>query len=186
MLVSYLRNKGIKVALTKEPTHDLIGSIIHKALYSLGRPLVKNKQANLRALQLLFVADRAMHLYNYIMPKEKQNYVVISDRYLLSTIIYGIASGINKRWLIELNKYFPDPDLTILIDVRPERAVERLNKRDVTTEYFENLPFIRKTKRIYLLMRSFHKNCYVVDGDPDKKRVAEQIRKIVDSKLKRR
>lgn len=186
MLADYLRRRGVKCMLTKEPTHGVVGSLIHKALYKLRNPLVNNKAANLRALQLLFVADRASHLYNKIIPKEKAGYVVVSDRYLLSTIAYGIASGVNKRWLIDLNKYFPAPDITLLLDVEPVHAIERLNKRDVTTEYFENLGFLKKSRRAYMQMTGFHKNCFVVDGNSTKAEVTAKIRAIVDLRIPHR
>ena len=186
LLHSYLRKEGVKSVLTKEPTDGIMGSLIHKALYELDKPLINDKKANLMALQLLFVADRAEHIYNYIIPEQKSGNVVISDRYVLSTVAYGIASGLDKRWLIELNKYFPEPDLTILIDVKPKNAITRLSRRAVTTEYFEKLKFIERSRKAYLQLRHLHDNCFVIDGNMSKEENASKISKIVESKLQRK
>ena len=51
--------------------------------------------------------------------------VVICDRYLASSIAYGEAQGLDPAWLEEIQRYLPRPDLTIVLDIAPDTAVQR-------------------------------------------------------------
>ncbi len=186
MLHEHLSGKGVKNVLTKEHTHGTIGALIDNALYNMKKPMVNDRRANLMALQLLFVADRAEHIYNFIKPKEEKGYVVISDRYLMSTIAYGMASGIERDWLATLNRYFPRPDLTILIDVDPDNAMERLGKRVKKARYYEKLEFMKRTRKAYLRISKDYPNCFVLDGNLPTGKVSERINSMVDQRLKTR
>lgn len=100
-----LRGQKLRVYTTKEPTDNVIGGLIRGALtgvYKLSHS----------SLQLLFVADREHHLQREIIPILQNSSVLISDRYLWSTIAYGSVE-LSKRWLLELHHYCPIPDLTL-------------------------------------------------------------------------
>jgi dTMP kinase len=47
------------------------------------------------------------------------------DRYVASTIAYGEAQGLDRGWLIDIQRFLPQPDLTIFLDIAPEIALER-------------------------------------------------------------
>ena len=83
LLAAHLRSKGeVSVISTKEPTSSHIGNLIRSALKHEWKP-------SPRALQLLFAADRAHHLENEIEPALQANKIVISDRYVLSSLAFG-------------------------------------------------------------------------------------------------
>ena len=51
--------------------------------------------------------------------------MLVCDRYLASSIAYGEAQGLDARWLADIQRFLPRPDLTILLDIAPETAVRR-------------------------------------------------------------
>jgi dTMP kinase len=89
LLAEHLRDKGGKVILTKEPTTSSIGNLIRSALKQEWKP-------SPLALQLLFAADRENHLEEEIEPALRENKIVISDRYILSSLVFGsVDNGID-------------------------------------------------------------------------------------------
>jgi dTMP kinase len=75
-------------------------------------------------LQLLFIANR----YEYaprIRTWLSEGRVVVCDRYLASSIAYGEAQGLDPAWLADVQKYLPQPDATVLIDIAPATAADR-------------------------------------------------------------
>lgn len=75
-------------------------------------------------LQLLYVANRGEKRAQIERWKESGT-TVICDRYLASSIAYGEAQGVDPRWLTEIQRFLPAPDLTILLDIAPEAAAGR-------------------------------------------------------------
>ena len=129
LLYSRLKANG-KCFLTSEPTERIVGSVIRKFVS-------QKRKKDPMFLQLLFVADRADHMVNVIMPKLNSKFSVITDRYVCSTISYGVASGLDEKWLMEINRKFMTPDVTILLDVDPRVVMKRIRKRKKARSYFE-------------------------------------------------
>jgi len=102
LLARYLRGKSKKVLLTKEPTSLPIGKLI-KSILS------RNHEVSLLALQLLFAADRAEHLEKEIEPALRTNHIVISDRYILSSLAFGSVDN-DVEFLKQINSRFRRPD----------------------------------------------------------------------------
>jgi dTMP kinase len=93
ILAEKLEAKGHKVLLTKEPTKDTpIGGLIREVLQ-------RKLPATPEGLQFLFSADRAEHLKRDIEPALANGKVVITDRYMFSTIAYGALDIENVEWL---------------------------------------------------------------------------------------
>ncbi|MBT3293039.1 dTMP kinase [Candidatus Peregrinibacteria bacterium] len=123
LLSEYLESIGKEVVLTREPTDRPIGSMI--------RTMLKDrKEIEPSTLQLLFCADRSDHVENIVLPALEQSKIVISDRYTLSTIIYGTTLGLNRDWLKSVNSIFPVPDLTLIALPPLSVCLERINRRE--------------------------------------------------------
>lgn len=75
-------------------------------------------------MQLLYVANRYEKRAS-IAEWMAGDAIVVCDRYLASTIAYGEAQGLDPSWLIDIQRFLPQPDLTILLDIAPETAVGR-------------------------------------------------------------
>ena len=133
LLVNYLKEKGLEVYSTKEPTDNVIGGLIRGALtgvYKLPDT----------SLQLLFSADRGHHLSRFIEPALNRGFWVVCDRYMWSTVSFGSIT-LDKNWLLDLQKFFRIPDLSIFLDVDPKECIKRIKKaRPPLEEIYGTLP----------------------------------------------
>jgi dTMP kinase len=176
MLEKYLKEKKYEVVLTKEPTNNLIGGIIRAALK-------KEWLTSNRTLQLLFSADRAHHLEKEIIPALEDGKIVISDRYFISTIAYGMIE-LEKDWLKALNSKFLLPDIIFIIDVPAEISIERIKASRFGFELFEEKKKLEKIRNNFLELSKEYKNCFVINGNRSIEEVHKEIVKIVEEKLK--
>lgn len=175
LLAGFLEYKGFKVHLTQEPSKSEIGKIL--------RIFLKDKKIPPTTDALLFAADRDLHFHNEIQKKLDEGYIVISDRYLESSIIYQSTQSdkISVEWIKLLNKFVGQPDLTIILDIDPKIALAR--KNDEQLEKFEELVFLDKVRNLYLT-RAKQEDYYTVSSDDIIELAQEKIQKIVLDKLK--
>jgi len=176
LLEKHLKNKKYEVVLTKEPTNNLIGGIIRAALR-------KEWITSNRTLQLLFSADRAHHLEKDIIPALENGKIVISDRYFISTIAYGMIE-LEKNWLKAINSKFLLPDIIFIIDVPVEVSIERIKASRFGFELFEERKKLEKIRNNFLELSKEYKNCFVINGNRSIEEVHKEIVKIVEEKLK--
>ncbi|MBY8990477.1 MAG: dTMP kinase [Candidatus Lokiarchaeota archaeon] len=174
LLASFLEYKGFKVHLTREPSKSEIGILLRKYL--------KNKEIPPTTDALLFAADRDLHYHNEIKKKLDEEYIVISDRYIESSIIYQSlqADRITIEWIKKLNKFVGLPDLTIILDIDPKIALAR--KTDQDLEKFEDTTFLDKVRDLYL-SRAKQEGYYVINSNEIIEFVQEKIQNIVLEKL---
>jgi dTMP kinase len=146
-LNKWIKEKGHETFLTREPTGGAIGQLL--------REFLKNGELDPRAEALLFAADRVEHVKE-ITQKLAEGQVVISERYFYSSIAYQGASGVSIKWLMELNRFAPIPDLVLFLDVTPEVGLERISSGESLRssvrekEHFERQDFLGKVRDIYL------------------------------------
>jgi len=127
---------------TFEPTNGSIGKLIRSCLRN-ETPLSPVSMA------LLFAADRNEHIYGSegINERCKRGELVVSDRYLLSSLVYqGLLCG--EELPARLNQDFPRPELLLFFDLEPEIALERISGRR-QREIYENLDFQVQVRRRY-------------------------------------
>ena len=175
LLVSFLEYQGFKVHLTREPSKSEIGILLRKFL--------KNKEIPPTTDALLFAADRDLHYHNEIKKKLDEDYIVISDRYIESSIIYQSlqADSITIEWIKNLNKFVGLPDLTIILDIDPKIALAR--KTDEDLEKFEDTTFLDKVRDLYL-SRAKQEGYYIINSNEIIEFVQEKIQNIVLEKLR--
>ena len=175
LLVSFLEYQGFKVHLTREPSKSEIGILLRKFL--------KNKEIPPTTDALLFAADRDLHYHNEIKKKLDEDYIVISDRYIESSIIYQSlqADSITIEWIKKLNKFVGLPDLTIILDIDPKIALAR--KTDEDLEKFEDTTFLDKVRDLYL-SRAKQEGYYIINSNEIIEFVQEKIQNIVLEKLR--
>jgi dTMP kinase len=176
LLEKYLREKRYDVVLTKEPTNNLIGGLIRAALK-------KEWSTSNITLQLLFSADRAHHVEKEIIPALKDGKIVISDRYFISTIAYGMIE-MEKDWLKLINSKFLLPDLIFIIDVPASVSIERIRGSRFGFELFEEIEKLEKVRNNFLELSKEYDNCFVINGNKSIENVHKDIIKIVEEKLK--
>jgi dTMP kinase len=118
LLRDYVVSDGRESRLISFPDYQTpIGNELSRALHG-------EREYGADVMQLLYVANR----YEKRIQMEqwlRDGVVVLCDRYVASSIAYGEAQGLDARWLGEIQRFLPPPDLTILLDIAPETAVTR-------------------------------------------------------------
>ena len=168
LLVKRLK-KGYNAVYTGEPSHGKIGTFIKKYCLHGKRRLTGVVEA------LLFAADRFEHVQNEVLPALNERKLVISDRYVYSSLAYQGATGLDLEWIKKINEHALRPDLAIFIDVDPEIVIKRLKRKK---SVMENLETQRKVRDVYV--KFVGKGELVkVDGNWSKSKVADEILKVV-------
>lgn len=173
-LAERLRAQGRNVLLTCEPTSGAIGRFI--------RELLKSNSVPPAALQLLFCADRAEHLSEEIEPALEAGSLVVSDRYIASTLAYGDALGLSQEWLSEVNNTFIQPDASLFLLPPLTVCLDRIGKR-TTKDILEQAPLQARVHAAYSRLAAGNGSIAVIDTSEDKETVAGQIDAIVDALL---
>jgi dTMP kinase len=130
---------------------------------------------------LLFAADRSEHVEKEIMPALNRGELVISDRYLYSSLAYQGAAGVDLNWIRQINKHAMKPDLAVFIDVHPETVVQRLKSRK---SVMENLETQRRVREVYMRFVESGE-LTLVDGNASKEKVGEELLRMVLAFLER-
>ncbi len=132
LLADALRERGLEVVTTREPGGTAGAEAIRALLLGLD-----GDGWNPRAEALLFAAARSDHVERLIVPAVKRGAWVICDRFVDSSRAYqGGGGGLSDDDVMELHRIGSQgllPDLTLLIEVRPEVAEARLSARDGDT-----------------------------------------------------
>ena len=174
MLVKRLRRDSDAV-YTAEPSKGEIGKFIKRYC------LHSDKRGSSVVEALLFAADRFEHVENEILPALGKGKIVVSDRYVYSSLAYQGAAGLELDWIEKLNEHAVRPHLAIFIDVNPETVVHRLKPN---RSVMENLKTQRKVREVYL--RFVEKGELIcIDGNGSKSEVAESIMNVVRGCLKK-
>ena len=177
LLAERLQKEGREVILTAEPTQGKYGKEIREALK--GAPPFDSAQGRRGAptpgdIQELFSRDRADHITTLIEPALAQGKIVISDRYIPSTLVYGEAQDLGLEWLQSLNKSFIQPNCTFLLLPPFEICFARVSKRAVR-DTFEQEQFQRKVYEGYRKFAEEHPEVMVIDTSGGKEGSADLI-----------
>ncbi len=176
LLAGKLKEHGLDVYTTAEPTQSRIGAII--------KDIFKHKmEADHRTIAALYVADRLDHLTNKtdgILKKLEKGYSVITDRYYFSSYAYH-GVHMNMDWVIEANSLSAEllrPDLTVYIDISPENSMQRLNKGRSSTELYETIDNLKKVREKYF--EAFEKlkgkeKIFITDGNRSEEEISNDI-----------
>jgi dTMP kinase len=173
LLKNYLESIGEKVLLTREPGGTPLGKKLREIL-------LDNQTGNIspRAEALMYAADRANHVYSLIQPALAAGQVVITDRYLDSSVAYQGAGRILQptevarisRWATESLS----PILTIIMDIPAETGLSRLQSRDRLEA--EPLAFHERIRQEYLhIANSDPERYFLVDATQSKEVIHEEI-----------
>lgn len=174
LLVRKLCEKGFDAFYTAEPTRGKIGKFIKK-YYLHGE-----KRGSVIVEALLFAADRFEHVEKEIVPALNEGKLVVSDRYIYSSLAYQGAAGLDLKWIKELNKHAIPPNLAIFLDVKPEIVLQRLQRKK---SVMEKLAIQRKVREVYEKLVKDGK-LVRVDGNKSKEEVAKDIFNLILKALK--
>jgi dTMP kinase len=182
LLADHLRTLGRRVVVTHEPG----GSRIGKQVRAL---LLDGDDLDPRAEALLFAADRADHVASVIAPALREGAVVISDRYIDSSIAYqGAGRGLGTAEVGELSQFAVNgtvPDLTVLLDVEPITGRARAAKHG-PADRIEREPdkLHARVRQAFLDLASANPQRYLVlDAEEPAEALAQRIRSEVEAAL---
>lgn len=159
-LRDYLQSLGREVVVTREPGGTELGKSLRKILLH-GSFVASRTEA------LLFAADRAQHVAEVIRPALNRGAVVITDRYIDSSLAYQVGGrGLAMDDVCELSEWATDslwPDRTYLLDMQSEAAFERLHRKQDRMES-AGIDFARRTRCEFLKL---------VDKDPSRFKILD-------------
>lgn len=172
-LVANLNKRGVEAVRTREPGGTPRAEAIRSFLLQ-----GKSEEWGPSAEAILFAAARLDHVNSMIRPNLESDKWVLSDRFHDSTRAYqGLNGGVPTKLISALEQLALDgttPDMTILIDMDPELAFERVRKRaaedglDLPPDRYEkeNLDWHRQLRQNFLdIAKREHERFVVIDGD---------------------
>ena len=190
-MVRFLQDKGYDCVITREPGGTRIGEKIRAILLD---PLSKDMDPLTELL--LYTADRAQHIKEYILPLLSDGKMVLCDRYYDATMAYqGFARGLDIGLIEKMHKLLFEnlkPDITLLLDLPPEiglaRAWKQINNGNRVSEETrfeeERLSFHKKVRSGYLeLARLEPERFRIIDASKDEYGVREEIIKILAAEI---
>lgn len=128
-LIEYVQTdlvkKGINVWITKEPTNTQLGNFTRQIAETLES----------ESLTCLVAADRYQHLGNEIIPNLKEKQVVLTDRYILSSLILQRMDNVDVDFILATNKNIILPDIQIVVTGDQDVIQARLNERERLTRF---------------------------------------------------
>ena len=135
---------------------------------------------------LLFMAARNDHVEKVIKPSINDNKIVICDRFMDSTLVYqGMRSSRAKQLSLNLFELIAiNPDITFLIDMKPEIALRRALSRSTKEDRFENygISFQRELRKNFLdIARKHSDRIRIIDGNQTPENVAAQINESIET-----
>ena len=174
-LRDFVQAQGRECQLLSFPDYDTaIGSEISKALHG-------DRDYAADTLQLLYVANR-YEKRAMIETLLASGTTIVCDRYMASSIAYGEAQGLDAGWLNDVQRFLPSADLTIVLDIAPETAVQRKSaNRD---RYERDLALLSRVRQSYL-RQGTQPGWRVLDGARAKADVARDVLTAVAPLLER-
>ena len=182
LLAKRLMDDGKKVYTTAEPTISLTGGLLRDALSGVSKKTTCE-------IASMFLLDRIFHNVNPINGIEKflsEGVDVICDRYYYSSLAYQ-GSETDFDWVLDMNLNCPEirkPDLCIVLDLSPEKSLERISKNRMVKEIYEEKDRLEKFRKRYFdifEMLKFTDNIAVLDTDRDIESIADDIYNLVSN-----
>jgi dTMP kinase len=181
MLNDWLVARGHDVLLTFEPGDTHVGRDIRRIVLDPSTGHLAD-----RTEALLYAADKAEHVEKVVAPALAEGTVVITDRYVDTSLAYqGTGRGIDAAELEHVLRWATGdlrPHLTVLLDVEPSAGLGRFEERDRIEA--ESLAFHQRARDGFLALAAANPDHYqVLDARSDRDEIAQSIRDRVEELL---
>lgn len=170
-----LTSNNISYYLTREPGGSKISESIRNIILDKN-----NLEEDCKTEALLYAASRRQHLVEIVLPKLFDGQLVITDRYIDSSLAYqGYARDIGIKKVLSINKFAIDsyfPDLTFFLDLSPEEGLKRIskNKREEDRLDKEKASFHNKVYEGYKkVIRKYKRRFVIVDASKTPDEIAD-------------
>jgi len=174
-----LSKRKVDFLLTREPGGSKIAEQIRNIILDK-----KNIEEDSRTEALLYAASRRQHLTDVVLPALKQGKLVLSDRYIDSSLAYqGYARGIGIKEVMSINAFAINglmPDVTFFLNLTPEEGLKRIASRSRESDRLdkEKLAFHQKVYEGYkIIIKDDPKRFVIIDA---RKTPAQETKEIVD------
>ena len=179
LLRKYLTEIDETVLVTREPGGTLLGKELREILLNPTTGAISP-----RAEALLYAADRANHVFAVIQPALGRGDIVITDRYLDSSIAYqGAGRVLQPNEVARISRWATEnltPNLTFILDLPAEVGLSRLDSIDRLEQ--EPLAFHERVRREFLNLANVDPERYfVVDATQEIGAIAKQIQERVST-----
>ena len=173
LLAERLESLGHVVRLTFEPGDTPVGAEMRRIVLS-----PETGELSHRTEVLLYAADKAEHVDTVVIPALERGEVVITDRYVDSTLAYqGAGRDLDVREVEEVARWATGdirPHLTVVLDIDPRDGLERFEGRDRIEA--EGLDFHERARQLFLDLAAADPDHYlVVDARADREVIADQV-----------
>ncbi|MFJ5549294.1 dTMP kinase [Streptomyces sp. NPDC093225] len=181
-LTEWIRSKGHEVVVTREPGATPVGKRLRSILLD-----VSSAGLSHRAEALMYAADRAEHVDTVVRPALERGAVVITDRYIDSSVAYqGAGRDLSPVEIARISRWATGglvPNLTVLLDVSPQTARERFTEAPDRLES-EPEEFHQRVRAGFLTLAAADPGRYlVVDAGQDPESVTTVVRHRLDRML---
>ncbi|NGO67134.1 dTMP kinase [Streptomyces boncukensis] len=181
-VAEWIRGKGHEVVVTKEPGATPVGKRLRSILLDVSESGLSH-----RAEALLYAADRAEHIDTVVRPALERGAVVVSDRYIDSSVAYqGAGRDLSPAEIARISRWATDglvPHLTVLLDVSPQTARERFTEAPDRMES-EPAEFHERVRAGFLTLAAADPTRYlVVDAGQEPEAVTAVVRHRLDQVL---
>jgi dTMP kinase len=180
----YLSSRGKDVVCTLEPGGTDLGQEIRNLLLHRKGDVAPRSEA------LLYAADRAHHVATKVRPALAEGKVVITDRYLDSSVAYqGAGRKLSADEIRKISLWAVDgllPDLTVLVDLDPEIAAERRKGTGQEADRLERekIDFFQAVRNEFLKLATAEPERFlVVDATQTPEQIFVHIAKKLDDLL---
>ncbi len=183
-----LINAGKKVLITREPGGTPISEQIREVILRK-----ENTSMDPWTEAYLYAASRRQHVIEKIKPALEKGIIVISDRYLDSSLAYqGGARGLGIKEVLTLNHFAIDglfPDLTIFFDLPPEEGLSRIShnsNREVNRLDVERMAFHEKVRAAFYELKTLYpERIHMIDASLTPDEVFAEIEKLIPDLLRK-
>lgn len=181
-LADWIRSKGHEVVVTREPGATPVGKRLRSILLDVSSAGLSN-----RAEALLYAADRAEHVDSVVRPALERGAIVISDRYIDSSVAYqGAGRDLAPTEIARISRWATSglvPHLTVLLDVDPQTARERFTEAPDRLES-EPAEFHERVRSGFLTLAAADPTRYlVVDAGQEPEAITTVVRHRLDRLL---
>ncbi|WP_137596957.1 dTMP kinase [Paucilactobacillus kaifaensis] len=176
---------GSQLILTREPGGNPISESIRRIILDRA-----NTKMDARTEALLYAAARRQHLVEQIIPALEDDKVVLSDRYVDSSIAYqGAGREIGTKAVWQMNQFATaglEPDLTIYLDIEPEEGIKRIKQHrqnEINRLDVEQLAFHKRVRAAYLeLFNQYPDRIKLIDASQPFEKVVLAVQKAITQK----
>ena len=174
LLADWLRDEGYAVLLTFEPGDTGVGKELRRIVLSPETGALSD-----RTEALLYAADKAEHVDTVVQPALDRGAVVVTDRYVDSTLAYqGAGRSLDVAELESVARWATHdlrPHLTVVLDLDPAHGMSRFEGRDRIEGESED--FFRRVRAAFLGLATAEPDHYLVlDATGDRDQLASQVR----------